>query len=145
MIAVDASLAVKLVLPEEHSDKAKDLYRAAIAAGERLVAPPLLPIEVTNILRQKMRGAQPSLTLEEARELLEQFLAFPVELSVPARLYQRALELADQYGLVAAYDAHYVALAEALACDLWTDDRRLIRTLEGKLSFVKWIGDYQGV
>lgn len=145
MIAVDASLAVKLVLPEEHSDKTKDLYRAAIAAGERLVAPPLLPIEVTNILRQKMRGAQPSLTLEDARELLKQFLAFPVELSVPDMLYQRALELADQYGLVAAYDAHYVALAEALGCDLWTDDRRLIQTLDGKLSFVKWIGDYHGV
>ncbi len=143
MIAVDASMAVKWVAPEEHSDKAKDLYRAAIEAGERLVAPPLLPIEVVNILRQKMRGAQTSLTLREALQLVEQFMALPVELSVPDRLYQHALEMADKYGLPAAYDAHYIALAELLGCSLWTDNRRLIRALGRQLPFVRPIGDYE--
>jgi predicted nucleic acid-binding protein len=59
MICVDASVAVKWILNEENSDRANALYRAAMRTGETIVAPPLLPLEVTNILRQRMRGVLP--------------------------------------------------------------------------------------
>jgi len=45
--------------------------------------------------------------------------------------------LADTHGLRAAYDAHYLALAQHLACDFWTDDQRLLRSLAGALPFVR--------
>ena len=51
MICVDASLAIKWILEEEHTAQAEALYRATLLAGERIIAPPLLPIEATNILR----------------------------------------------------------------------------------------------
>ena len=51
---------------------------------------------------------------------------------------------ADAFGLPAAYDSQYVALAQFLGCDLWTDDQRLLRDLAGRLSFVTWIGDHTG-
>ena len=57
MICVDASVAVKWLLNEERSDRARALYLAALLAGEPIVAPVLLPLEVTNILRQRMRGS----------------------------------------------------------------------------------------
>lgn len=52
MICIDASVAAKWILREEWSEEARSLYRAAIGDDERLVAPPLLPVEVSNVLRQ---------------------------------------------------------------------------------------------
>jgi predicted nucleic acid-binding protein len=80
--------------------------------------------------------------LDEARALLAQFLAVPIRLQAPETLYDRALVLADEHHLPAAYDAHYIALAELLRATLWTADQRLLRALGGRLPFVRWIGHY---
>ena len=141
MICVDASLAVKSVLEEEHTAQAVALYRAALQSGKRIIAPPLLPIEASNILRQRMRRTPPT-PRGEALSLLDQFLTFSVELHIPSGLHRAALILADAYQLSAAYDAHYVALAQVMGCDLWTADKRLWRELDGRLPFVRGIADY---
>lgn len=56
MICLDSSVAVKLVVNEEQSDQARALYQSALFSRGQIVAPPLLPIEVTNVVRQQMRG-----------------------------------------------------------------------------------------
>lgn len=140
MIAVDASVAAKWMFTEEFSTQARALLRAALQAAEPIVAPLLLPIEVTNVVRQRM--LREALALPEAQARLAGFLAIPVTLHAPDTLYSRALELADQHKLPAAYDAHYVALTELLSCVLWTDDQRLLNALGGKLPFVQWIANY---
>lgn len=142
MICVDASLAAKWLFEEEHHREARAVYRGAVRASERIVGPPLLPIEITNVLRQRMR--REGLSLSDANRLLGQFLAFPVAIVAPAQLHERALALADAHHLPVVYDAHYVALAELLGCELWTSDQRLVRGLAGKLPFVRWVGDYAG-
>lgn len=142
MICVDASLVAKWFFEEEHYQEARALYRGAVGASERIVAPPLLPIETTNILRRRM--VREGLSLGDATRLLQQFLAFAVSIVAPAQLHERALALAADHKLPAVYDAHYVALAELLGCELWTSDQRLVRALGGKLAFVRWIGDYAG-
>lgn len=141
MICVDASVAVKLILDEERSDLAIALYDAVVQAGQSIVAPPLLPLEVTNTLRQRMR-ANPGLSLIDATDQLNDFLALPIEYHNPAGLHHQALVLADALGLPATYDAHYLALAEHLGCELWTDDQRLLRQVGSSLPFVRWIGDH---
>ena len=73
---------------------------------------------------------------------LAQYLAFPIRLLSPSPLHAQALTICETYGLPAAYDAHYLALAQLLGCDLWTDDRRLIRLLAGRLTFVRPISEY---
>jgi predicted nucleic acid-binding protein len=142
MICVDASLAAKWLVLEEHSEKAGTLYRVCIQEDQRIIAPFLLVSEITNILRQRMRAGQPPLLLPEAIQLLQQFLLMPVELTAPPNLYETALTLAATHSLPAAYDAHYLALAQLSGCNLWTDDQRLLRLLGGQLPFVKAIGDY---
>lgn len=142
MICVDASLAAKWVLAEEYSEQALDLLAACVQARERILAPFLLPIEITNILRQRM--VQDRISLADAQELVRHFLTLPVTVSSPPQLHERALVIADAFNLPAVYDAHYIALAQLTGCDLWTDDRRMLRALSGKLSFVKWIGEYSG-
>jgi predicted nucleic acid-binding protein len=141
MICVDASLVAKLLFPEEESStQAFALMADELSAEQPMIAPPLLPIEVTNILRQRMR--REGLSLERARELLRQFLAIPINLKAPEGLYDEALVLADAQNHPAAYDAHYVALAQRMGCDLWTADERLMRALAGRLAFVRSIADF---
>jgi predicted nucleic acid-binding protein len=147
VICVDASVAAKWIFDEDFCNQARALYRDSAVAGERIVAPPLLPIEVTNVVRQRMMRAKPPepqpLSVAEARQAIESFLDFPVELSLPSQVHQRALDLADAHGLPAIYNAYYVALAELLGCDYWTSDRQLVQALASKLPFVRWIGDYR--
>ena len=45
----------------------------------------------------------------------------------PPNIHGRALELATQLNQTAAYDSHYLALAETLNCALWTADARFYR------------------
>jgi predicted nucleic acid-binding protein len=141
VICVDASVAIKWVLNEERSDRARTLYGAAFQADELIVAPDLLPLEVTNILRQRMRG-EDGISLTEAARQLDIFLALRIEFHNPTGLHFQALVLADALGLPATYDAHYLALAEHLGCELWTDDQRLMRNVASSLPFVRWIGDH---
>ena len=54
MICVDASVAAKWILPEEHSARALALVTTAARAGEAIVAPPLMPFEIANILRRRI-------------------------------------------------------------------------------------------
>jgi predicted nucleic acid-binding protein len=141
VICADASVAVKWILDEERSDRAVALFEATSRATQPIVAPPLLPLEITNILRQRMR-IRDGLSLVAATQHLEDFLALPIEFHNPVGLHHQALVLADALGLPATYDAHYLALAEHLDCELWTDDRRLIRQVVNSLPFVRWIGDH---
>jgi len=140
MIVVDASVAAKWVLPELHSDRALALVTSCMRTGQAITAPPLLPFEIANILRQRM--VRQTLSLSDADRLMAEFLVFSVSLVTPAGLYQRALAIADAYALPAAYDAHYLALAEAQGCALWTGDRRLLRALGGALPFVQAIENH---
>lgn len=141
MICVDASVVVKWLIKEERSERARALYHAAVLADVPIVAPPLLPLEVTNIFRQRMRVAD-GISLVEAIALLDEFLALPIEIKNPPGLHRQALVLADANGLPAAYDAHYLALAEHFGCEFWTDDQRLLRQVGDNLPFVRPIGEF---
>ncbi len=142
MICADANTAVKWVLPEEHSEKALSLFADAVQTGQTIIVPPLLPIEVTNTVRRQIltRGVP----IEEARRMLEQFFTFDVTVLNPPNLHVTAFDIAVEYGLPAAYDAHYLSLAQIIGCSFWTADQRLINSLRGRLHFVRWIGDYTG-
>jgi predicted nucleic acid-binding protein len=141
MICLDASVAVKLILEEDSSDRVEALFFATREANDAIVGPPLLWIEVTNILFQRTR-TRGGLTLDEAIAQLERFGALGIEMHNPDGLHRHALALAHVFGLPAAYDAHSLALAEQLDCILWTDDRRLLRAVGDRLPLVRPISEY---
>lgn len=143
MICVDASVVAKWLVEEERSEQAESLLADAAANGRRLIAPHLLPFEVTNVIRRYMlRGG---LTLEEGKTAVEKFLATPVAIMSldRGRMHQEALTITAQLGLPAAYDAHYLALARFHNCPFWTDDQRLLRAIGSAVPNVHWLGDYQ--
>lgn len=139
-VVVDASLALKWLVDEEDSDKAHALLEAWDDAGIRPTAPGFLPTEVTNALhRRVLRGA---LTVEEAVVLIES-LSVRVELQEVPGIHSRALELASELGQGAAYDCHYLALAEALECELWTADERFQRAASPAFGFVHALSEVE--
>jgi predicted nucleic acid-binding protein len=88
VVVVDASLAIKWLVSEENSDKARAISRSWANAGIQTAAPYLMPVEVTNALhRRVVRG---ELTVEDAIRLLEYLLASGIELRDEPGLQVRA-------------------------------------------------------
>ena len=135
-VCVDANVVVRLVLFTE--DEIQTLWKKWTSQETRLVAPTLLHYEVVNSLyRYQKHGQISHVSLDRA---LQAALALPIELIDDDDLHRRAMLLAAQYELPAAYNAHYLALSEWMNIELWTADTRLVNTLKPyKLSWVKAI------
>ena len=133
LVVVDASVVTKWLVDEDDSDRAHALLEAWDSEGIRPTAPGFLPAEVTNALHRRV--VRRDLTLEEATVLLAR-LAARVELHQPTGIHARALQLASELGQGAAYDCHYLALAESLGCELWTADDRFHRAASPAFPFV---------
>ena len=138
-VVVDASVAIKWLVREEHTDKALAILSTWHDEDVTPVAPYLLPFEVTNALhRMVFRGR---LAVGDASRMVSRLLGSRLELHQTAELHARALALATELQQGAVYDAHYLALAEELGCELWTADQRFHRAAEGAGN-VHWIGDW---
>jgi predicted nucleic acid-binding protein len=118
-IVVDASIAVKWVLPEPGSERA-----AAIrTADDDLIAPSLVCAEIGSaIWRAALRGDVP---VTEARRDLKVVVSHYRRLMPLAELADSALELATRLRHP-IYDCFYLALAQREHCALITADGRLI-------------------
>jgi predicted nucleic acid-binding protein len=118
VIVVDASvLAPALADDGDDGDRARERLR-----GEDLAAPELIDLEVLSTLRRAARAKR----LDEDRSLraLTDLAALPLRRVPHLPLLARAWELRDN---LSAYDASYVALAEALDTVLVTADGRIGR------------------
>jgi predicted nucleic acid-binding protein len=139
IICVDASIVVPLVVGLRTTARVENLWREWDRYGWPRVAPALLHYELCNVLyRYVLHG---DLQLEEAMQAFEIVLDLRIALYEDAKLHRQALTLANRFSLPAAYDAHYVALAERLGAELWTADRRLAQAVSGDLPWVHYVGD----
>lgn len=113
MIVVDASvLAPALADDGADGDRARDHLR-----GEQLVAPELVDLEVLSTLRRAARAGR--LDQRRSGQALEDLAALPLRRVSHQSLLPRIWALRDN---LTAYDAAYVALAEALDALLLTAD-----------------------
>lgn len=119
MIVVDASI-VTVALIDDGPDGAKV---RAVLSGQALVAPELIDLEVLSVLRRQVRAR--AMTVRRAELALVDLADLPMKRATHRSLLARCWELR---GSVRAYDAAYVALAEALEVPLVTADRRLARS-----------------
>lgn len=140
-VVVDANVAIKWVVHEEHTEQARALLADSARALRPIVAPPHLPVEVTNAIYQKL--SRRDLTNDEAEEALARFFQFRIELVAPPDLYQSAFAFARAYNLQNSYDSIYVVLARWLDTELWTGDRALLHAVRAAAPWVRWIGDYR--
>ena len=139
-VVVDASLAVKWLVEEDDSDKAHAVLQSWVAEDITRIAPYLMPFEVANALhRRVLRG---ELNVVDSTRMIARLLESRLELHQPPGLHARALQIASQLNQSAVYDAHYLALAESLDCELWTADERFYRSASLSNDNVRWIGEY---
>jgi predicted nucleic acid-binding protein len=118
-LVVDASVVVAaLVDTEAHGRWAEE-----VLLSDALAAPHLMPVETANVLRRAAAAKQIS---DDIATLAHgDLLDLRIDLFGYEPLASRVWELR---GNVSAYDAWYVAVAEALEAPLATLDRRLAGT-----------------
>ncbi|MHB8645729.1 MAG: type II toxin-antitoxin system VapC family toxin [Thermomicrobiales bacterium] len=134
-VVVDASIAVKWVIEEEGSEAARALLQSWLTAGIRLVSPSWLTCEIANILYRKALNGD--LTFADASEAYDDVLPFVMVLPENASDGKRGMEIARQTGQQQSYDAQYLALAERLDAEYWTDDRRFVTATSAAFPQVK--------
>lgn len=142
MIVVDASIALKWFIKEGDSEKAFDLLQRWKTQETLVLAPILLIYEITNTLYQNIRKGK--IQGDKAAKSLKALMLSGLEFDDAqySALGVRAIELAQQYGLKATYDAYYLALAEREGCELWTADIRLWKAVQGKIDWVRNLEDH---
>lgn len=127
---IDASVGLKWLVPEAGTDAAVALRASLVEAGAPLYVPDLFWSETANGLWRLARGAEATLSRDEARELLAVLRLAPIRSEPVGPFSARALEVALATDLT-TYDAAYVALAELVDARLWTADAALVRKLAG--------------
>jgi predicted nucleic acid-binding protein len=114
VIVLDASAAVLGLLNEGDARR--------LLARETIAVPHLVDAEVAHALRGQARRGR--LAADDARSALTGWARLGVRRFGVVGLLPRVWELREN---VSAYDATYVALAEAMDCQLVTADGRLAR------------------
>ncbi|MEB3982446.1 type II toxin-antitoxin system VapC family toxin [Mycobacterium sp. 663a-19] len=112
MIVVDASAALAALLndgPARH-----------LIGTERLHTPHLIDSEIASALRRQVRRSR--LSAAKGWDVLRTWRRLAVTRYPAHGLFERMWEIRENFS---AYDATYVALAEALDCALVTADARL--------------------
>lgn len=117
MIVLDASAALELLL---RADDRRGLVDRVLRSGESIAAPHLLDLEVLQVLRRFVMAGE--LTEVRAQEAIQDHLSLAIVRYPHDGLLGRIWELRPN---CTAYDATYVALAEALDAVLITCDGRL--------------------
>jgi predicted nucleic acid-binding protein len=130
LIVVDASALLEVLLRTD----AAAAVEARLFGGETLHAPHLLDLEVAQVLRRYERAGE--LTGQRGREALDDLGGFRIE-RYPHHIFTTRIWMLRANAT--AYDACYLALAEALDATLLTRDRRLA-SVPGHAAKVEVVG-----
>lgn len=117
MIVIDASAMIEALL---HMPAAPAVSKRLFDPGQTLHAPHLLDVEVAQVIRRYAATTQ--IDDQRCRLALTDLADFPIRRYPHDLLLPRIWELRHN---LTAYDAAYVALAEALDAPLLTRDKRL--------------------
>jgi predicted nucleic acid-binding protein len=127
MLVVDAAFVVAALV-----DGGTDgTWAESFLVGEHLLAPHLMPVEAANVLRRLALSGD--LVEDVATVAHSELLSMSVELFPYAPFAERTWQLRST---LTAYDAWYVALAEATGAALATLDRRLARAAGPRCAFL---------
>jgi predicted nucleic acid-binding protein len=120
LTVIDCSAMIELLAAKTRTG---DAIAGRVAAVQTLYAPYVLDAEVISALLGLIRGQK--IPEREADTALSSYRAFPVERQDVLPLW---LRLKSLHANLSAYDAQYVALAEALHVPLITADARIKRS-----------------
>lgn len=117
MIVVDASVLANALGDDDNDGRTA---RSELRTAVDLAAPDLIDVETVAVLRK--RWLAHTISDQRFEAAVSDLERLDFERVPTLRMMRRAYELRAN---VTAYDATYVALAEALGCELLTGDQRL--------------------
>ena len=117
MIVIDASAVIEILLRSEGSER---IEQRVLVPGESLHAPHVIDLEVAQVLRRYCSSRE--MTAKRGEQALRDLEGLPIARYPHDLLFPRIWRLRHN---MTAYDAAYVALAEALPAPLLTRDARL--------------------
>ncbi|WP_445630414.1 type II toxin-antitoxin system VapC family toxin [Nostoc sp. DSM 114167] len=120
---LDASIAIKWFIPEVYSGAARRL----VGSNHTFLVPDFFFPEVGNVLWKRVRRGED--TAENARQILADLNAVPVEVYISQPLMPLALDIALQTDR-AVYDSLYLALAITQQCQMVTADEKFYNALK---------------
>lgn len=134
---LDASVAVKLFLPEPLAAEAKAIVNLGLDPTVRLHVPDLFYVERANIFwKQVQRG---NTTAPRVLADIALLRTWALSRTPTFALADDALTIALAH-TITAYDACYVALAQRLGVPLVTADQKLHNELAGTPLAPVWLG-----
>ncbi len=139
-IVVDSSVVVKWVLPEADSKQAERLFDDVIGRRERLLVLDLGVVEAANAVWK--RAHRKMIRAEEARRLVGDLLAMPLQVQPANRLLVAALEIAVKYDHT-IYDALFVALVHDLGLPGVTADEPLWQAVRADFPTIILLRNWQ--
>ena len=126
MIVLDASVVVELLT---NGGLADSLKRDLAARDDSVIVPHLLDVEVVSAIRRLVAGQ--TIDSHRSEQLLKGLATLPAERYAHTPLLGRIWELRHTF---TAYDAVYIALAEATNAVLYTSDAKLSRGHRAKIA-----------
>jgi predicted nucleic acid-binding protein len=123
-VVVDASIAVKWVIEEDGSEEARILLQSWLSAGVQPIAPSWFTCEIANILYRK--ALTRDLSFEDALDAYDDVISFVTIRTEHISDGRRGMHIARETSQKQSYDAQYLALAERLGIEYWTDDGRFV-------------------
>jgi predicted nucleic acid-binding protein len=130
---LDSNIALKWVLPEPDSPKAKELRDDFQRAAHELVSPEVFEVEVAHALTRAER--QGKIAVGQAGILWADIMSTSPRLEQAGPLVPRAIAISSLMR-AGVYDCLYMALAEREGCELVTDDDKLVKNLQPHFPFV---------
>jgi predicted nucleic acid-binding protein len=130
---IDASVALKWLVPEVDTDRALRLLDGFQNAIHDLIAPDILPVETTHALTRAER--QGRITTARGNQLFIDFLNQLPQLHSCLPLLPKAYALSSTVRQ-GVYDSLYVALAEREQCELVTADDKLVKNMQAAYPFI---------
>jgi len=119
MIVLDASVIVELLTNGASADSIRN---ELAGRSDSLIAPHLLDVEVLSALLRLVTGRR--IDAHRSEQMLSALAALPVDRCAHIPLLGRIWELRHNF---TAYDAAYIALAEATNAVLYTGDEKLCK------------------
>jgi predicted nucleic acid-binding protein len=135
-VCCDANTVVRFVT-DPHATAVQELWSEWRRVQAPVVAPMLLRFEVTNAVHRVAKRDKLSLT--QASAILDSALNIPIRFIDRVDIHMRALALSRELNLPAAYDAHYLALAELEGIELFTSNHRLYNNARHRYSWIRLI------
>ena len=119
MIVADASIIANALGDDDSPGRAA---RRVLEGDHEILLPDFADVEVVSVFRKRLFAG--TMTGNHCLQAIRELIALPFPRFPASGLLERAFELRDN---LTVYDAIYVALAEALGCELVTADARLAR------------------